>query len=163
MDELATVLRRERWLLSVLVFRLTEMRHLLSANDARFLGWASTEVEDAVARVREAEMIRSALVGRLAREVEMDEADVTLACLARVAPEPYRAIFSEHRGALLEAMDEVESLAHSTSDLATLEALVGGPGDTLELQIAHCGHAAALATAERLSLSTLVEFLRELQ
>ena len=61
MDELATVLRRERWLLSVLLFRLTEMRHLLAANDSRFLGWASTEVEEATTRVREAELMNDAM------------------------------------------------------------------------------------------------------
>ncbi|HVT77407.1 MAG TPA: flagellar export chaperone FlgN [Acidimicrobiales bacterium] len=119
MDELATVLRRERWLLSVLLFRLTEMRHLLAANDSRFLGWASAEVEDAVARVREAELIRNALVSRLAREMEMPEDDLTLSSLARVAPEPYRQIFSEHRTAFLELVNEVQSVSQTNRRLAT--------------------------------------------
>jgi hypothetical protein len=119
MDELATVLRRERWLLSVLLFRLTEMRHLLAANDSRFLGWASTEVEEATTRVREAELIRNALVTRLARELELTEEDLTLAALARVAPEPYRQIFSDHRAAFLELVNEVQSVSQTNRRLAT--------------------------------------------
>lgn len=119
MDELATVLRRERWLLSVLLFRLTEMRHLLQANDSRFLGWASTEVEEAVARVREAELIRNALVTRLARELELAEEDLTLSALARVAPEPYRQIFGDHRVAFLDLVNEVQSVSQTNRRLAT--------------------------------------------
>lgn len=119
MDELATVLRRERWLLSVLLFRLTEMRHLLSANDSRFLGWASTEVEEAVARVREAELIRNALVTRLARELEIGEDDLTLQALARVSPEPYRQIFADHRSAFLDLVNEVQSVSQTNRRLAT--------------------------------------------
>lgn len=119
MDELATVLRRERWLLNVLLFRLTEMRHLLAANDSRFLGWASAEVEEAVARVREAELIRNTLVSRLAREMEMTEDDLTLASLAQGAPEPYRQIFSDHRVAFLDLVNEVQSVSQTNRRLAT--------------------------------------------
>ncbi len=119
MDELATVLRRERWLLNVLLFRLTEMRHLLAANDSRFLGWASAEVEEAVARVREAELIRNTLVSRLAREMEMTEDDLTLSSLAHAAPEPYRQIFADHRVAFLDLVNEVQSVSQTNRRLAT--------------------------------------------
>lgn len=119
MDELATVLRRERWLLNVLLFRLTEMRHLLAANDSRFLGWASAEVEEAVSRVREAELIRNTLVSRLAREMEMPEDDLTLSSLAQGAPEPYRQIFSDHRVAFLDLVNEVQSISQTNRRLAT--------------------------------------------
>lgn len=118
MEELATVLRRERWLLSVLLFRLTEMRHLLAANDSRFLGWASAEVEEAVTKVREAELIRNALVSRLARELEMAEDELTLSSLATHSPEPYRQIFSDHRVAFLDLVNEVQSLSQTNRRLA---------------------------------------------
>lgn len=119
MDELATVLRRERWLLSVLLFRLTETRHLLAAGETRFLAWAVAEVEDAVARVREAELIRSTLVMRLARELEVPEDELTLSSLARFSPEPYRQIFSDHRTAFLELVTEVQQVTQTNRRLAT--------------------------------------------
>ena len=62
MEEITTVLRRERWLVGILLFRLTERHHLEAAGEARFSKWASAEVDDAVARVREAELIRDALM-----------------------------------------------------------------------------------------------------
>lgn len=168
MDEVATVLRRERWLLSVLLFRLTEMRHLLAANDARFLGWASAEVEEVVTRVREAELMRAALITRIAREMEMGESELTLAALSRVAAEPYRQIFSEHRSAILEHVEEVQTLSQVNRRLAAcglqgiqdvLVVLDDVTDTTLEVQLAQTGYQSALAAAASLALPTLVAFL----
>lgn len=167
MDELATVLRRERWLLSVLLFRLTEMRHLLAAEDARFLGWASAEVEDAVARVRESELIRNALVSRIARELEIAEDDLTLSSLVGVAPEPYGQIFADHRSAFVELVNEVQSASQSNRLLAASVAssTTGAGGQTdiaaaLVLELAHCGYQAALAATAPSAMPSLVGFLR---
>jgi hypothetical protein len=72
MDEITTVLRRERWLVGILLFRLTERHHLEAAGEARFLTWASAEVDDAVARVREAELIRDALMRGVALDADAE-------------------------------------------------------------------------------------------
>ena len=53
MENLATLLQRERLLLELLVFKIKELRHLLLEGDARFLGWASEEVERAVEAFKE--------------------------------------------------------------------------------------------------------------
>ena len=100
METLTTVLRRERWLLGILLFRLTELHHLQVANDDRFLTWATTEVDDAIARVREAELIRAALTRDPVSET--DEA------------------FVEHCDALRELLLEVRFLSAKAS-FPTLE------------------------------------------
>jgi hypothetical protein len=49
----------------------------------------------------------------------LTEEDLTLAALARVAPEPYRQIFSDHRAAFLELVNEVQSVSQTNRRLAT--------------------------------------------
>src|SRR4051812_30322603 len=104
MEELATILRRERWLLSVLVFRLTELHHLLEANDARFLGWAAAEVEDATDRVREAGVMRAALVSG----VTPDAGDTV-----------YGEIIAEHELAIDGLVAEVQALTERSRRAAS--------------------------------------------
>jgi hypothetical protein len=72
MNDLTTILRRERWLLGILVYRLTSQAHLQAADDARFLVWAAAEVDDAVARVREADLLRVTLLAGDAAPVRDD-------------------------------------------------------------------------------------------
>lgn len=114
METLATLLQRERLLLELLVFKIIELRHLLVAGDARFLGWAAEEVERSVEAVRLAELERASLVQELARTLLADaDADpvadeaAVLARLAETAPEPWASAFAEHREALVGLVGEV--------------------------------------------------------
>ena len=95
MEELTTIVRRERWLLGILLFRLTELRQLEAANEARFLPWAAAEVDDAIARVREADLMREALMTGTAVEGN--------------------AALWEHCDAILELLDEVHALRPALS------------------------------------------------
>jgi hypothetical protein len=104
MDEITTVLKRERWLVGILLFRLTELDHLEAAGETRFLPWARAEVDDAVARVREVELIRATLM-----------ADSIPA---------RRGEFVEHCDALWELMLEVRMLAGADVSLPTLDAFL---------------------------------------
>jgi hypothetical protein len=146
MEELATALRRERWILSLLVFRLTELRHLLTDNDARFLGWASAEVEDAATRVREAELVRDTLVSGLGDFAVM--------------PEPYGEIVAEHLGAISALAAEIQALRAGCAQLASDAIAACGDTDDFEVELALGGYRAALATAEHLRLQTLTESVR---
>jgi sugar phosphate isomerase/epimerase len=105
-EELATLLQRERLLLELLVFKITELRHLLSAGDARFLGWASEEVERAVDAVRQVELERAVLLQGIAGPDDDDESS-TLRRLAETAEEPWGVVLNEHRIALLTLTSEV--------------------------------------------------------
>lgn len=118
MDELAGLLSRERRLLEVLLFKLTTARHLLAAGESRFLTWAAAEVERATERVREAEMMRAALVQQLARSMGLAEENLTLGALAKESPEPYRSIFDDHRRAFFDLVGEVEEVTRANRQLA---------------------------------------------
>lgn len=118
MDELAGHLGRERRLLEVLLYKLVVVRQLLAAGEARFVAWAAAEVERAVERVREAELLRATLVTRLAAEWGRPADALSLRALADGAPEPYRTVFDDHRRAFLELVAEIESVAGANRKLA---------------------------------------------
>jgi len=107
MESLAALLQRERLLLELLVFKIKELRHLLADGDARFLGWASEEVERAVEAVRLVELERAVLVQDLAGGAGVSEEAQVLRRLAETAPEPWGQVLTEHRLALQALAAEV--------------------------------------------------------
>jgi len=118
MDELARLLSAERRLLELLLFKLVEGRHLLTAGEARFLPYAAAEIERATERVQEVELRRSMLVWDLTRCLGIPEESLTLSALARHSLEPYRTIFTDHRLAFLELTAEIEDVTRQTRRLA---------------------------------------------
>ena len=131
MEELAGLLSRERLLLELLLFKLVTLRQLLTANEVRFLPWASEEVDRSTAKVREAEMNRSLVVEALAAEHRAADptATVTLRTLAESSPEPWRTILAEHRRAFLELARDIEEALAAAKRLAN----VGGAAVTATL------------------------------
>ena len=140
MDELAHLLSVERRLLELLLFKLVEGRHLLAADEARFLTYAAAEVERAMERVHEAELRRAMLVGDLAADMDVPEEALTLGALARDSVEPFRTIFADHRFAFLALAAEIE--------------------DVIDLHMAQVGYEAVLGAITRPSMPSLVDFLR---
>jgi hypothetical protein len=143
MEKLATILRRERWLLSTLVFRLVELHHLLQDGDPRFLGWASNEVDDAVARVREADLMRAALVSGTP---------------AGDASEMYAEIVAEHERVIAELLAEVQSLSEDGARLASEAIAAFGEAADLDEELAQVGYRTALAATQPLRLNKLTDF-----
>lgn len=118
MDDLVAVLRRQRHLLELLLFKLVEARHLLAAGEARFLAWAAQEVDRAVTKVREVELERALAVNRIAGELGVTVDELSLRRLAEESPEPYRSIFDEHRSSFLELVGEIETITAANRKLA---------------------------------------------
>lgn len=109
MDELAALLGRERLLMEKLLFKLVELRQLLTAGEVRFLPWAAEEVDRATARLRESELHRAVVVSKIAHRVGVDDTQLSLRALANTTPEPFGSIFADHRRAFLELTGEVDS------------------------------------------------------
>ena len=112
METLVALLNRERLLAELVVFKLVELRQLLLAGEARFLPWASEEVERATTSLHKAELERAVLVAGLADErgVEPAEGEVTLQELLDGAPEPWRTV-------LVEQADQLRVLCREAADL----------------------------------------------
>jgi hypothetical protein len=117
MQELTDVLDRERRLLEMVLFKLVEARHLLAADEARFLPWASAELERAVERVREATLLRAVIAQRVAAGNGL-AADAGLRTLIGAADEPYAAILSEQAHALHQLSDEIRDEVAQAGTLA---------------------------------------------
>ncbi|GAB3044031.1 hypothetical protein GCM10027052_27800 [Parafrigoribacterium mesophilum] len=109
--ELSALLWRERELLELLVFKLEEEQLLLmTAGKARWLQFATREVEQVMERVREAGLARTVEVSKLAAEWGSDE-NATLRELADHAPaDTWAEIFRAHLQGMTALTKEIQEL-----------------------------------------------------
>ncbi|WP_210479821.1 flagellar export chaperone FlgN [Naasia sp. SYSU D00948] len=99
-NELSTLLWRERELLELLLFKLEEEQLLLTAGKAKWLPFATREVEQVLARLRKAGIERTVESESVAAAWGAHEG-ATLRELIRVAPsDAWRDILSSHLTAL---------------------------------------------------------------
>ena len=87
LNEVSTVLWRERQLLELLVFKLEEEQLLLNAGKARWVNHASREVEIVLDQLRAAELLRAVKVEAAAEEPGWP---LTRACVRSRRPPPNR-------------------------------------------------------------------------
>ncbi|MEX1080067.1 MAG: flagellar protein FlgN [Homoserinimonas sp.] len=134
-NELSAALWRERELLDLLVFKLEEEQLLLAAGKARWLQFATREVEQVMDRLRTASLARTVEVSSVAKEWGTEE-NATLRDLVEHAPEgAWAELFSAH----LTAMSELTSQIAELRDLnetylrsairSSQETLAGPQGD----------------------------------
>lgn len=110
LDDVSTVLWRERQLLELLVFKLEEEQLLLMAGKVRWVNRASREVEIVLEQLRAAELLRAVKVDAAAAELGLASFP-GLRSLSEAAPEPWRSIFGRHRQAFLRLTGEVRGLS----------------------------------------------------
>jgi hypothetical protein len=119
MESLITLLDRERLLLELVTFKLVELRQLLLSGETRFLGWASEELDRALAQVRAAELERAVLTASIAADRGLPGDALTLSALIEDAPEPYRTALASAQTALRKSTDEVAQLLSASRRVAT--------------------------------------------
>lgn len=131
-QELSTLLWRERELLELLTFKLTEEQLLLTAGYSRWMPHATREVEQAIELVRGAGFARTVEASAVAVEWGID-ADATLRDLANAAPEgPWGDLLAAHLAALTAQTEKIKELKDSNEQFIraasrnTQEALTGG-------------------------------------
>lgn len=109
-NELSAALWRERELLDLLVFKLEEEQLLLAAGKARWLQYATREVEQVMDRLRTASLARTVEVSGVAAEWGVDE-NATLRQLVEHAPEgPWAELFAAHLTAMSELTAQITEL-----------------------------------------------------
>lgn len=119
LEALADTLWAERHVVEFLLYKLTVAKLLLVADERRFVSAALSEVEQVVARLRDAEDRRQAALAAVAAEWRRPAADVTLSVLAEETAEPMRGVFDDHRKGFLELSLEIEETAAENRRLAT--------------------------------------------
>ena len=108
--ELSASLWRERELLELLVFKLTEEQLLLTSGKARWLQYATQEVEQVMQKLRLAGLARSVEVTTLADELGIDEGATLREITVHVADETWRDILTAHLTAMTALTREIQEL-----------------------------------------------------
>ncbi len=130
LNELSTVLWRERELLEMLLFKLEEEELILASGRTRWIGRATREVEAVLEQIRGLELGRAIEADDAAREVGIEEG-ASLLEIAKAAPSPWNDLLRSHHVALTDVTSQIDALAHSNRDVlaqsvrATQEAMVG--------------------------------------
>lgn len=114
--EVSKILLKERRLLELLLFKLTEEQLLLASGHARWLTAAAEEVELVLEEIGRTELARALAVSEVAEGLSLPP-DPTLGQLADAAPPPFDAVFREHRDAFLALTAEVEETARANREL----------------------------------------------
>lgn len=116
LNNVSTILWRERQLLELLLFKLESEQLLLAAGRARWLAQAANEVETVLEEIKNAELARSIEVDAVAGELGLAP-EVSLGDLIEAAPDPWRGILADHRDAFLTMTQEILSVAGSNREL----------------------------------------------
>ncbi len=130
LNELSTVLWRERELLETLLFKLEEEELVLSSGRTRWLGRAAREVEAVLDQMRTTELGRAIEADDAAREVGLPEG-ASLMELAKAAPSPWNDLLRSHHVALTDLTGQIDAIARVNREMlaqslkSTQEALTG--------------------------------------
>lgn len=136
MEDLSSVLWRERELLEMLLYKLEVEQLVLASSRTRWLAPAAREIETILETVRETEVLRTLAVDAVAERLGLEPAP-SLSQIAEASEEPWRGIWLDHRDAFAAVAAEITAMAESNRDLltsgyqaaqATLLALTDGPG-----------------------------------
>lgn len=118
MEELSSVLWRERELLELLLFKLEEEQLLLAAGRTKWLPHAANEVEAVLENIRDTELMRAMVADAVAGSLGL-ESNPSLRVLAEAAEEPWRTIMLEHRDAFAAVAAQVSDMAEQNRELLT--------------------------------------------
>lgn len=116
-DELSRVLWKQRELIDLLQYRLEIQQMVLISSRAERLQLALSEVEAAMASIREVEENRDQIVRQCAELVGLDY-NATITQLREAIPEPWKTLLGDHQKALLDQVAETERTANSNREFA---------------------------------------------
>lgn len=105
---LAALLWTVRESLEAVLYKLVMVGLVITDGSPRWLPRADAELRDALEALRSVEVLRAAEVDGIVRAVR-PSAPVSLAAVQQSAPQPWPAVFAEHREALRLLMAEIDS------------------------------------------------------
>ncbi len=118
MEDLSSVLWRERELLETLLYKLEVEQLVLAGGRSHWLATAAREVERVLDRIREIEVLRALELDALAEELGL-EPNPSLHEIAAASEEPWSSIWLDHREAFTTVATEISKMAESNRDLLT--------------------------------------------
>lgn len=129
----ASILWREREILERVLFTLTCQQLILRSGEIRWIAPADNEVRQALALLKDCEVLRAVEVNELAVRLGVPP-DMSLRELAATAAEPWSTVLTDHREALLALTGEIAATTAENRRMlqagaaAASESLAGGHG-----------------------------------
>jgi hypothetical protein len=118
MQDLSSVLWRERELLETLLYKLEVEQLVLAGGRTHWLATAAHEVEYVLERIREIEVLRAVELDDLAADLGLPP-NPSLHVLAEASDETWRAIWLDHREAFTTVTTAISAMAENNRDLLT--------------------------------------------
>lgn len=118
MEDLSSVLWRERELLETLAYKLEVEQLVLAAGRTHWLAASAREVELVLENIRDLEVLRAVEVDAVAEELGLDP-NPSLREIAEASVEPWRSIWLDHREAFTTVAAQITRLSESNRDLLT--------------------------------------------
>ena len=118
MDDLSSVLWRERELLDALAYKLEVEQLVLAGGRTHWLAVAAREVEEVLEDIRGIELLRAVEVEAAAEDLGL-EPNPSLREIAESCQEPWRSILLDHREAFITTAAQISRLSESNRELLT--------------------------------------------
>lgn len=118
MEDLSSVLWRERELLDALLYKLEVEQLVLAGGRTHWLATAAREIEDVLEQIRGIELLRSIELDDIAAELGL-EPNPSLHEIADRCEDPWRSIWLDHRAAFTTVATAITKLSESNRDLLT--------------------------------------------
>lgn len=118
MEDLSSVLWRERELLETLLFKLEVEQLVLATGRSRWLPSAAREIEEILDAVREIELLRAVQADTVAAQLGL-EPNPSLREIAEACEEPWRGIWLDHRESFTTVAAEITAMAENNRELLT--------------------------------------------
>jgi hypothetical protein len=118
MEDLSSILWRERDLLDMLLFKLEVEQLVLTNGRSHWLPVAAREIETVLEQIRSVDLLRAVAVDTVAAELGL-EPNPSLSEIAQYSQEPWRAIWLDHREAFTTVATRITEMSQSNRVLLT--------------------------------------------
>ncbi len=118
MQDLSSILWRERDLLDLLLFKLEVEQLVLTSARSHWLPVAAREIEGVLEEIRQVELLRAVAVDTLAAELGL-EPGPSLRDISEHSHDPWREIWLDHREAFTTVATQISEMSQSNRVLLT--------------------------------------------
>jgi hypothetical protein len=118
MEDLSSLLWRERELLEKLLYKLDVEQLVLAGGRTHWLAMAAREIDDVLATIRDLELLRAIELDEVAEELGL-EPSPSLHEIADHCEEPWKSIWLDHRTAFTTVATSITQLSESNRELLT--------------------------------------------
>ena len=118
MENLSSLLWRERELLDLLLYKLEVEQLVLTGGKQHWLAAAAREVETVLEDIRDVELLRAIAVDAVAGDLGLPPAP-SLADIAGACTEPWRGIWLDHRESFTALTSQITEMAQGNRVLLT--------------------------------------------